>query len=555
MALRISRKFIPWILHHVWEFKWYYVGALISLYVLQVFQVQIPERIRTLTELMGVGKGSDVSVLVFLGLALGILVFRTASRLLFFYPARLQQKLLRMEIIDLFEKVTPARYNSKNQGQIFQILFDDVNNLRAFVGFGLLQVANLIIAAWVLIPKMNQTDSYLWPAFIPLFSSVILFSIMTMINQKLFKRMMEKKGEVQQFIIESYEAKQTIKNFHKEDEFINGFVKASKDELLLFFKTSVGFAFTEPYIRLGLGASLLWGGFLIKANGGGPSDLVFFSGFLYLFLEPVMFLSWVAMVISQGFAAWKRIRELYQLLVTPSDREILQRSFEVIEGANTLSVENTFWDKIQKIKIKTQEWSVLAGETGSGKTFLLSQIAETLKMKERKVSLVQQEPYLFNDTIAENVFLGKEPDENNIKDLKELLQIFQLTGLAPTLDGVINLEVGENGKRVSGGQMKRIALIRSLMSDADFYIWDDPFSSVDVILEKKIIDKVKLHSRWKEKTFFFSSHRLTTVKHSDALIFISKGKELVSFSDTKIALKDETVNEFFKEQSLEASLA
>ena len=294
MALRLSRRFGPWVGHHALEFKWFYSGAFLSLLFLQLMQAELPGRIRKLTLLMSDGSLANASVWVFVGLAAGILVFRTLSRLLFFYPARVQQKTLRMELLNLLENAPPDRYQAKSQGQIFQVLFDDINNLRAFIGFGLLQIGNLVIAAWVLIPKLNQTDGYLWPAFIPLFSSVFLFSVMTMINQKIFKKMMDKKGEVQQFIIEAYEAKQTIKNFHREERFIQGFVKVSGEELALFYKSAIGFAFTGPYVKLGLGASLLWGGLLIKAKGGGPSDLVFFSGFLYLFLEPVMFLSWVA---------------------------------------------------------------------------------------------------------------------------------------------------------------------------------------------------------------------------------------------------------------------
>src|SRR5690606_33302961 len=121
----------------------------------------------------------------------------------------------------------------------------------------------------------------------PLFASVVIFTIVTIINQKFFKRMMEKKGEVQQYFIETYEAKQSIKNFHREESFIKGFTKLSSEELSLFFKSSIGFALSGPYVKLGLGASLLWASLLIKSRGGGTPDLVFFSGFLYLFLEPV----------------------------------------------------------------------------------------------------------------------------------------------------------------------------------------------------------------------------------------------------------------------------
>jgi ATP-binding cassette subfamily B protein len=555
MILRISRKFIPWILHHAMEFKWYYLGAISCLYFLQVLQAELPERIRKLTILLGEGSLGSASVWIFLALALGILVFRTFSRLLFFYPARVQQKILRMELLSLFEKCPPDRYQSKGQGQLFQVLFDDINNLRAFIGFGLLQIGNLLIAAWVLIPRLNQSDSYLWPAFIPLFLSVIFFSVMTIFNQKIFKKMMDKKAEVQQYIIEAYEAKQTIKNFHREESFIDGFVKVSGRELQLFFKSSIGYAFTGPYIKLGLGASLLWGGLLIRAKGGGASDLVYFSGFLYLFLEPVMFLSWVAVVVSQGFAAWRRVKELYAQLQQPSLVEVEMSGHIPEVNSSSLILTLPFWGKKIEISLPLGKWNIFVGQTGSGKSYILGRLSTSLILSGHKVSMVQQEPYLFNDTVEANLFLGRELTPSDILDAKELLKIFQLDGLAMTLDEVMLMEVGENGKRLSGGQIKRIALIRSLLSGSQIIIWDDPFSSVDVILEKRIIQLIKDNPKWRNLTFILSSHRLTTVRLADNLIFIDKSVGIRSKSTVTESLKESHVIEFFKEQIMEASLA
>jgi ABC-type multidrug transport system fused ATPase/permease subunit len=555
MALRIHRRFGPWILHHAYEFKWFYLGAFICLYVLQVFQSQIPERIRHLTQLMSSGGLQDASVWIFVGLAFGILLFRTASRLLFFYPARVQQKLLRMELLELLESVPSTRYIGRSQGQIFQILFDDVNNLRAFIGFGLLQVGNLLIAAWVLIPKLNQTDGYLWPAFSPLFASVVLFTIMTFINQRFFKKMADKKGEVQQYIIESYEAKQTIKNFHREESFIKGFVKTSSEELSLFFKSSIGFAFTGPYIKLGLGASLIWASILIRQHHGNTSDLVFFSGFLYLFLEPVMFMSWVAVVVSQGFAAWKRVKELHALLIVPSSEEIELKEAILADHPHSLSLKVLYWGKPLDLEFEKNKWSVLIGETGSGKSYLLSKLATGMILRGHVVSMVQQEPYLFNDTISENIFLGKVPDEALLKKALELIKMFQLENLASTPEEVLQLEVGENGKRLSGGQMKRVALIRSLMSGASTIIWDDPFSSVDIILERKIVSSLKESPGWQHLTFIISSHRLTTVRLSDEVILLDREVGIKAKGPSDKILKEENVSKFFKEQLVDVPLA
>jgi ABC-type multidrug transport system fused ATPase/permease subunit len=555
MRNRLQRSFGPWLIHHAFEFKWFYLGAFACLFVLQQFQSSIPTKIRELTILIETGKLHQASVWIFLGLAIGILIFRTLSRLLFFYPARVQQKFLRMELLQKLEAVPGPRYVQYNQGQIFQILFDDINNLRAFVGFGLLQVSNIVIAAWVLIPKVNESDPYLWPAFIPLFLSVFFFSIMTFWNQKIFKSMMDKKGEVQQFIIESYEAKQSIKNFHREDTFIQGFKKLSEMELSLFFKSSVVHAVTGPYVKFGLGASLLWGAMLIRSRGGSTSDLVFFSGYLYLFLEPVMFMSWVAVVMSQGLAAWRRVKDLHDSLNRPSTLEFEFKNISFVEDASSFEFRPKFWDHEIELNLKKSTWTVLVGETGCGKSQLLSKLASVMILRGEVVSMVQQEPYLFNDTIGENIFLGIEPSDKLKQEVLLLLKIFQLDSLAPNLEEVLALEVGENGKRLSGGQIKRVALIRSLVSGANVLLWDDPFSSIDIILEKKIIQELKQNQIWKNKTFIISSHRLTTVKLSNDLIYLDKLKGIKLQGSVEINFKEIEFAEFFKEQMVGVSLA
>lgn len=551
--MRLSRRFFPWIAHHAWEFKGYYLGAFACLVCLQMLQAEIPQRIRVLTEYMQQGKLGEVSVWIFIGLALGILLFRTSSRLLFFFPARVQQKLLRLELLSVMEKVPTTRYEKQDQGQLYQVLYDDINQLRAFIGFGLLQVSNIIIAAVVLIPKVNQTDSYLWPAFSPLFFSIVIFTIVTFFNERIIEKMIKKKTEVQQFIIESYEAKQSIKNFHQEESFIQGFKKISAQELGLFFKVGVGYSFASPYIKFGLGLSLLWASILIRANGGTTSDLVFFSGFLYLFMEPVMFLSWVAIVFVDGIVAWKRVKGLFTTLNTETPQEEQFKQLKLVETDEQYQSELIFWDKRIELRFLKHGWTCLVGETGCGKSYLLSRIATQFILQGKTISMVQQEPYLFNDTIRENIFLGKDVSEEKMKLALELLSVFQLDNLESQIEEVLNLEVGENGKRLSGGQMKRLALVRSLLSGADVLIWDDPFSSVDIVLEKRIIQKIK--KMFPQKTFLISSHRLTTVRLSDELIFLKAHQGIEVAGAVKDKLKDKKVEEFFEEQLVDLSLS
>lgn len=268
-----------------------------------------------------------------------------------------------------------------------------------------------------------------------------------------------------------------------------------------------------------------------------------------------MFMSWVAVVVSQGFAAWRRVKELYGVLIVPSqdEKELAESHFE--ETSEGFRFSTLFWKKMINLFFLRGKWSVLVGETGSGKSYLLSKLATAMVLKNRTISMVQQEPYLFNDTIQENLFLGKEVTPELHSRAIELLKLFQLDNLAVSVEEVLRLEVGENGKRLSGGQIKRVALIRSLLSGADVLVWDDPFSSVDIILERRIINKLKNDPELKNRTFIISSHRLTTVKLSDEVIFIDKEVGIKRQGSPAGILKEEDVAKFFKEQLVEIPLA
>ena len=553
MSQRLHRKFLPWLTAHFFEFWFWYLGAFFSLWALHRLQTQLPAEVKKLTDGAMGGTGlPDAPIGTFLLIALGILVFRTLSRLLFFTPARYQQKLLRTEMLERLEETPPARYAAWNDGQLYQVLFNDFNNLRGFVGFALLQVGNVIVAAWVMIPRLNEASSGMWTAFIPMGVSVLLFSVLTAVFQKYAKRALDAQGQVQNHVIESYAAKATVKNYHREETFIQRFVDLSAVELGLFFKSSVGFAFSVPMIRLGLGASLLWGAWILRENGGGASDLVFFAGYLFLMLEPLMFLSWMAIVATQGYAAWKRVKGLYKVIndVHPEEAHWLG---ELSKNSASLNFSLPYWETRIPVELGLGSWTVICGETGSGKSELLRKMAHRLAAHKIPFAMVQQEPYLFNDTIEANIFLGREIKEGDRAFALELLKLFGLDILTSGDGSLLQLEVGENGKRLSGGQAKRLALVRSLLAPSEVVLWDDPFSSVDLLLERKIIQVLRTRADIKKKTFILTSHRLTTVRTCDKTILLDPKLGIKAVGSGQDKLTEGALFEFFREQLVAVS--
>lgn len=511
--------------------------------MLHNYSSEIPIMAKELGDLAIAGDLDKINISEFFLLALYIIIYRTLSRLLFFYPARVQQKNLRLELVKRLESAFPRAYAKYNEGMIFQTLYNDLNRIRGFIGFALLQVGNIVIASLIFVPKIREFNPDFLKAFSPILFCVVVFMGIIYFFQPWVKRGMDEAADVQNFLLESYEAKKTIQNYHAEKSFCRKFTETSDIELRTFFISTFGRALSFPMVRIGVGVSLIWAALIVKEQELPASDLIFFSSFLFLILEPLMVMSWIGIVTSQGFAGWTRIKSLIADLDQKFDEPFLKQD-------NVHNVKLPLWDKDINLKFEKDKWTVLIGETGSGKSWLLERYSELLFKQGKRFSFIHQEPYLYNDTLVDNIFLGAEQTPEKLKRAKFYLKEFGLDVLSKDMQDLLELELGENGKRVSGGQAKRIALIRSLVADVDYIIWDDPFSSVDLILESQILNKIKNDPALSSKTFILSSHRLSTVKACQKIIYISKAEGLVEQGMTNELLEKGTkVDEFFEKQN------
>ncbi len=528
------------------DFYIYYLCALFFLFLTLYVQSLLPFWAKEIADTISSGVPIE-NTSKFYYLAIAILVFRTLSRLLFFYPARLMERDLRVELVSKIENTSPWRYLKFDKGQLFQIIYTDIEHVRALVGFALLQLGNIIFAIIILVPQIASFNSKLLWALLPMLIAFLLFTFIIVKTLDYRKQTMELQGDVQNIIMETYKGKQTIKNFHVEKSFISWFKEVSSIELLNFYKAGSAGGIATPLLPLGIGLSLLLGAHLIYIQDLGASSLVLFSGFIFLFMEPLMYVAWVGIIWVGALASWERISGLINALNKKSEEEIALNNLN--KSANLKELRVCFWGSDILINIKKYSWPVIIGATGCGKTTVMQQIAEVLSNQDQTISFVSQTPYIYNDTLENNIFLGLEETERDKLLALDLLGLMGLDILTKDKEELLSLEVGENGKRLSGGQAKRVCLIRSIISGADFLLWDDPFSSVDLILEKEIIRKLKSLGLMQNKTVVLTSHRLSTVRFSDNVIFLKKQEGIIEEGPVKQLLRQETrTYEHFKKQ-------
>ena len=129
--------------------------------------------------------------------------------------------------------------------------------------------------------------------------------------------------------------------------------------------------------------------------------------------------------------------------------------------------------------------------------------------------------FLTDDSIANNIALGREDGEINMKRIKDLISICNLEKLISELpDGVMN-EVGERGARLSGGQKQRIGIARALYKDPPIIIFDEATSAIDINNEKEIFSKI---FDKKNKTAVIVTHRPETLKYCNKVYKVENGK-------------------------------
>ena len=179
----------------------------------------------------------------------------------------------------------------------------------------------------------------------------------------------------------------------------------------------------------------------------------------------------------------------------------------------------------------------LVGPTGVGKSTIADMIGGLQKptaghvllgdmrleeiqaqQKNQILAVAFQESFLFADTVKENILLGRDFEENDIRAALETAQALEFVEHLP--EG-INTVLGERGVSLSGGQRQRITLARALVGEPKIIFLDDSTSSVDPVIEKKILNNLRLHS---DVSLLIVAHRLSTIKLADRVIFLNKGK-------------------------------
>ena len=446
----------------------------------------------------------------------------------------------------------PLRYFQNNStGNIMAHATNDINSVRSFLGPAVMYSTDTSIRLAIVLGIMISLNAPLTLfALIPLpLLSIMVYKIGKLIHEK-FTKIQEKFADITTMAQENFSGIRVIKSYIREKSEIERYAGQSREYLERNMNLVKTQAWIMPLLFLITGLSIIivvWYGGAQVINGnitlGEITAFIFYLGML---IWPMIAAGWVINIIQQAEASMKRLNKIFAEPYEINDSSLTDFSVNEIKGEIEFKnvsfryADNLPWI-LKDINLKIPAGSTVAimGYTGAGKTSFVNLIPRLydctkgellidgrtvknipLETLRTKIGLVQQESFLFSDTVLNNIGYGlKEVDADRVKEVSAIAQFDKDVESFPNGYETI---VGERGITFSGGQKQRACLARALTIDPGILILDDSFSAVDTNTEESILKNLKKFME--NRTSIIISHRISTVKDADDIIVLSEGK-------------------------------
>ncbi len=497
-------------------------------------------------------------VLGILGLICIIIIVSILLKNLFLYLSYyilnpLKNKIVNALRLDLYNKILhlPIGYfTEKRKGDLISRITNDVNEIESSV-VGTLE-------GWVRDPLtiiINFTVLfYISPqlTFFILLSIPVIGFVIGRITRSLKKQSGEvavKHGESVSALDETLSGLRVIKAFNVENLLKTRFFAINRE--LLNAKNHIGYRrdLASPlseFMGVLVFCGILWfGGQLVlkKEIALDPSVFLAYLALFYNIINPVKTLSTSFSNMQKGSAAIARVEEVLKTPVTVDDNPngIKITSFnDRIEFRNvTFSYDEAIiLDKINLI-IEKGKTIALVGSSGAGKSTLADLVPRfhdvtggevlidginirdySLHSIRTLMSIVTQEPILFNDSIANNIKLGKEDASD--QEITEAAKVANAHHFIEQKDEGYNTNIGDRGSKLSGGERQRLTIARAVVKNPPILILDEATSSLDTESERLVQDAI--NNMMQNRTSLVIAHRLSTIRHANEIIVLQKGK-------------------------------
>lgn len=563
--------------------KWRYITGLGFLVIYNFSHVMVPEYIkRILQEIQSLNRRQVVMentlyAIIYLGLTC---FFMYHMRNFIIQSSRKIESEIRKNIFQKLLQLPVKFYQKEQTGDLISRIINDISDVRTMVGPGIMYIPNSVTRLIFFMPVMYSISARLtiFISFL-LVALIILILIIMPRLRPFYKRIQENRAKINNYAWQMISGIITIKINSMERRKLSEFDQLNdhyiKENLRLVLVEQFNFPFFSFTFSIS-SVFVLWIGSTEIINGNiTKEELLQFNLMLSVMTFPIFSLGWVMSLLQQGISALERIQVIFNEKYTKNSTtgQSLKNQPHTIKIKN-LVIKNDDGKEILKninLSIKPGKIIGISGKTGSGKTTLLECILNFIPANHgeitidginindidlnnlyKEVSFVPQEPFLFSDSIKNNI--GFEEDGNI--DFERVLQAAKDADLEQdihTFAQKYDQEIGERGITLSGGQKQRTTLARAIYKQsAKLLILDDSLSSLDSETEENIIKNLK--NKDKNQSIILVSHKISLLRVTDEIHFFDKGQIIESGSHEELLAKKGAYAVMAKLQELEKSI-
>ena len=440
-------------------------------------------------------------------------------------------------------------YDKNRVGQLMSRLTADLNDITELAHHGpedLLTSGLTMIGAIIVMATIQWELALIVALMVPLFAVLVMTMRRRMRNAS--RRVKEKTAHINAEIESSLSGVRTAKAFANEGvenarfNAANGIFRDSKRE---FHKAMGVFHSCMEFFLCGLNVVVIgYGGYLIMGNKMDYRDLLTFTLYIASFVSPMRKLSNFSELFANGFAGLNRfvaIMRTEPAIQDAPDAVNLQNVKGEIQVANVDFSYNPEVGVLHNVNLEVQAGETIAivGPSGGGKSTLCQLIPRFYEVNEGSISIdgmdvrkitqsslhqnigiVQQDVFLFADTIFENIRYGKP--EATFEEVVEAAKKAEIYEDILAMPNGFDTYVGERGTLLSGGQKQRVAIARIFLKNPPILILDEATSALDSVTEAKI--QRAFDALAKGRTTLIIAHRLSTIRGANRIISIADGK-------------------------------
>lgn len=559
-------------------YKVHYLLGILTVAVLHLLQVKIPELTGLITDEMQSSNGTNElyknKILLIMVIGGMIAISQYLWRYFIAVTTRKIECDLRSNYYEHLQDLSMDYINSKSVGEFMSRCTNDLNVIRRMIGPGFVMLLDFIFLSTMVVYKMIMTVNFALTilVLIPLPFIGIGNYIIGKELRRFSKEKQESIASMTSFVRESIDGIRVVKAFTQESGNNKEFDKLNTYFYNKNMKVIKLAALSRPLVSLVYGISIMFvlgfGGYYSLIGEISLGDIVALIQYILLLIWPMRSIGAFVNAISTGSSSLKRYNSIFD-----KASEHTKETGQITKFRNgNISINNlTFIYKNTKhpalininLEILKNEIIGIIGRNGSGKSTLANlflqlntpssgmirinnlDISEyNIKTLRKNIGYVPQDSILLSNTIYDNIRFSESKFSN--EQIEEYSEFAHIHNDIKDFDKGYETMVGERGVNLSGGQKQRICIARTLLRDKPILILDDSFSSVDVHTEKKIIDSLELFKG--KKTMLIISQRISSIIKADRIVVMDEGRIIDVGKHADLLDRNELYISLFNEQ-------